>query len=297
MRKGICIIWFLLSTSLCCWAQEGFEHFITRQGDKLMEGQSELRLNFNFAGSTDGNLSTLIPAAKQDFYGGKGEYDYWKPVSYLLKPDTADIKFLKVKFTTDSQISRIEIGYGGPKSMNEKEIANELAIRVRKELTEDIISFWLKYGVDKQHGGFIGRMSNDLTIQKEAPKGLVLNARILWTFSALYRFDKKDDYLQTAKRAYDYLMQYFWDTQYGGAFWLLDYQGKPTDNSKELYGECFLIYALSEYSQASGDMQATEKAKELFNLIEKYCHDDANGGYYETFNRDWSRAEAAPGNR
>jgi mannobiose 2-epimerase len=191
------------------------------------------------------------------------------------------------------RVSRAEISYGGSGQMKEKEIAGELLGGIRKELGEDIVPFWLKYGVDSQHGGFIGRMSNDLTVQRDAPKGLVLNARILWTFAALYRFDRKPEYLQMARRAYEYLMQNFWDKEHGGAFWMLDYQGKPIDDSKELYGESFLVYALSEYFQATGDTQALEKAKELFALIEKYCHDNANSGYYETFSRNWSPAEAA----
>ncbi|UCG50013.1 MAG: AGE family epimerase/isomerase [Phycisphaerales bacterium] len=170
---------------------------------------------------------------------------------------------------------------------------DDFAARVRKELDENILAFWLKHSLDTEHGGFIGRMSNDNTIQRNAPKGLVLNTRILWTFSAAYRFDKRPEYLKTAERAYDYLMEHFLDKEHGGAFWVLDNKGRPTDTSKELYGQSFVIYSLCEYFQATGSVAALKKAKELFRLIEKHCHDGANGGYYETFARDWSRAEKA----
>jgi mannobiose 2-epimerase len=170
---------------------------------------------------------------------------------------------------------------------------DDFEARVRKELDENILAFWLKHSLDDEYGGFIGRMSNDNTIHKNAPKGLILNTRILWTFSAAYRFDKKSSYLKTARRAYEYLMQYFYDPQYGGAFWLLDHRGTPTDTSKELYGQAFVIYSLCEYHHAAGSAPALQTAKDLFRLIEKNCHDPANGGCYETFARDWSRAEKA----
>ena len=163
----------------------------------------------------------------------------------------------------------------------------------QNELEQDILRFWIQYCRDNEYGGFIGRMSNDKTIVKDAPKGLVLNARILWTFSAAYRFDKNDEYLQMAKRAYDYIMRYFWDKQFGGAYWMLDHTGKSINDSKELYGQSFLIYGLSEYHRATGDNAALEKAKELFHLIEKHCHDDISKGYFETYKRNWSVSEKA----
>ncbi len=189
-----------------------------------------------------------------------------------------------------------ETGKSGPRAANGLRHGpniDDFAARVRKELDENILAFWLKHSLDTEHGGFIGRMSNDNTIQKDAPKGLILNTRILWTFSAAYRFEKRPEYLKTAERAYNYLTEHFLDDEHGGAFWVLDYEGRPTDTSKELYGQSFVIYSLCEYFQATGSKAALRNAAELFGLIEKHCHDGENGGYYETFARDWSRAEKA----
>ena len=70
--------------------------------------------------------------------------------------------------------------------------------RVERELLGDILPFWLKYAVDKDYGGFRGQIANDLTIDPQANKGLILNARILWTFSRAYRVYRDRVYLQTA---------------------------------------------------------------------------------------------------
>jgi mannobiose 2-epimerase len=166
----------------------------------------------------------------------------------------------------------------------------EFELRVRKELYENIVPFWSGRCID-ENGGFIGRMTNDGTVDKKAPKGLVLNTRILWTFSALYAFDKKPEHLVWAKRAYDYLMEHFWDNQNGGMFWMLDWEGKPLEDKKQIYGQGFAIYALSEYYRASGSKDVLDKAKAIFDLLEKYVWDKKYKGYFESFDRDWSMSK------
>jgi len=162
---------------------------------------------------------------------------------------------------------------------------------VLNELNGNILPFWLRHSMDEKYGGFIGRMTNDLRVDENAPKGLVLNTRLLWTFSAAYRFKNMHDLLLMADRAYDYIIDRFFDREYGGAFWLLDYQGNPLDDKKKVYGQAFAIYALVEYAFASGDSQAFYHAKEIYELIEERAADPDHGGYFETFHRDWSPAK------
>jgi len=158
---------------------------------------------------------------------------------------------------------------------------------IQKELSQNILPFWAKYAPDQIHGGFIGQMSNDLVVDSHAPKGLILNARILWTFSACASWG---NYLELAHRAYQYLMEKFWDSQYGGAYWLLDYLGNPIDSKKKIYGQAFLLYALVEYYKATQKPEVLEKAKEVFRLIEEKSYDRENTGYFETYERDWQLA-------
>ncbi len=169
----------------------------------------------------------------------------------------------------------------------------EFRQRVRDELYGDIIPFWIKHGFDREHGGFIGYMSNDLVVDPRAYKGLILNARLLWTFSSMSRFDPDPLYLDLALRAYQNLNENFWDERFGGAFWCLDAQGRLLDDKKKIYGQAFCVYALSEYCLATDDPAALERAKALFGLIEQHSHDATGGGYFETCHRDWSLAEDA----
>ncbi len=163
----------------------------------------------------------------------------------------------------------------------------ELAASARRELLEDILPFWRRHTVDEQRGGFIGQMSNDLRVQEDAPKGLILNARILWTFSAAFDYTKQERDRALAQRAYEYLTRHFLDEEQGGYFWELDPKGAVRDDKKKVYGEAFGIYALAEYYRVFGEAQALEQAAQLFELIEAHARDAQYGGYFEVMSRDW----------
>jgi cellobiose epimerase len=88
----------------------------------------------------------------------------------------------------------------------------------------------------------------------------------------------------------DIVLNKFWDSQHGGAFWQLDDAYHVLDDVKKTYGQAFYIYALSEYHQAFGSPAALTRAQELFHLIEQHAHDEKHGGYWEVCRRDWSEA-------
>jgi cellobiose epimerase len=167
----------------------------------------------------------------------------------------------------------------------------DLRQEVEAELLTDILPFWLRYAIDEENGGFRGQISNDLTIDPHADKGLILNARILWTFSKAYGVYRSPVYLAAARRAYDYLTRCFWDEQFGGVYWMLDYRGKPHDTKKRIYGQAFTVYALAEYFHATGDAGALDKALRMVRSIESSSHDGEHGGYFETYERDWTLAQ------
>ncbi len=159
---------------------------------------------------------------------------------------------------------------------------------VRQELTDDILPFWMEKMTDSGRGGFYGRIDGGDTLHADAPKGAILNARILWTFSAAYRILRRPEYLDTATRAKRYIIDRFYDNDFGGVYWSLDADGNPLDTKKQIYAQGFAIYGLSEYARATGDDEALDYAIRLFCLIEEHSFDRGRNGYVEAFMRDWS---------
>ena len=154
-------------------------------------------------------------------------------------------------------------------------------------LENNILQFWLDKMVDHENGGFYGRMDGHLQLHPEAEKGAILNARILWSFSAAYRVLRKPVYLEAATRAKDYFLDHFIDKQYGGVFWSVDSTGQPLETKKQFYAIGFAIYGLSEYARATGDRETLDHALELFDSIERHALDKEHNGYIEACTREW----------
>jgi mannobiose 2-epimerase len=155
-----------------------------------------------------------------------------------------------------------------------------------------ILSYWMENAPDIIHGGFFGSIDGQDRPHPEAAKGLVLNSRILWAFSAAWRITGQTMYRPLADRAYDYLLRFFRDKEYGGAFWSLDASGQPLDTRKQIYGQAFALYGLSEYYRASGEKRALDEALLLFRLIEQHSFDRRDNGYSEAVVRDNGYSEA-----
>ena len=154
-------------------------------------------------------------------------------------------------------------------------------------LEQNILSYWIDHVTDKENGGYYGRIDGEDKVHPQAEKGAVMNARILWAFSAAYRVLRKPTYLEAATRAKEYFVEYFLDKENGGAYWSVDYKGNPLDTKKQTYAIGFAIYGFSEYARATGDKEALEIAKKLYHDIEEHAYDSKNNGYIEALTRDW----------
>jgi mannobiose 2-epimerase len=164
------------------------------------------------------------------------------------------------------------------------------AAQIGEHLYKFYLPFWCGPAIDQKNGGWMSWLTNDLQPDRTKPKGLIVNARILWAFSAAHQAAPDPLFFKMAERAFELLTAHFWDTQHGGAFWRLNDLGRVIDDSKKIYGQAFYIYALSEFHRASGCPAALERAQELFELVERHAHDPGFGGYVEVCLADWSEA-------
>jgi mannobiose 2-epimerase len=98
-----------------------------------------------------------------------------------------------------------------------------------------------------------------------------------------------------ARHGVDFLLDRMWDRQHGGFYWTVDRRGAIQIDKKILYGLSFAIYALSEYTLATGDARGREYAEATFDLLQTHCADPEYGGYFEMFERDWTRCGPGSG--
>ena len=166
---------------------------------------------------------------------------------------------------------------------------DKFLLEVRENLTSGILPFWL--GLKDPKGGFYGEVSSDGKVLYDAPRGVILNARIIWSFAAAYQALHETSYLVAAVHARDYFLEHFCDHKYGGVYWSVDKDGERLDTKKQLYAQGFAIYGLSELYKVTKDDEVLKNAINLYKVVETYFADRENGGYIEALARDFSPLE------
>lgn len=164
--------------------------------------------------------------------------------------------------------------------MTNMELCSEMCSEVTEHLKKDLIPFW-KSLRDDEHGGYYGWLGYDLSLDKKAAKGCILNSRITWFFSNAYTLLKDESLLEEARHGFAFLKNACWDKKNGGVYWSVNYDGTPAETLKHTYNQAFSIYALASYYEASGEREALDRAYQLYELIESRMRDES--GYKEAF--------------
>ncbi len=156
-----------------------------------------------------------------------------------------------------------------------------LHTQAETHLKEKLLPFWQNLR-DDVYGGYIGYVGYDLAVDRLAPKGCILNSRILWFFSRAYQATSDAAVLEHARHAYQFLSR-FWDADNGGVYWSCAYDGTPLDTMKHTYAQAFAIYGLCAYAMATGEAEPLARAMALYTLVETRMADGPT--YLEAFDR------------
>lgn len=161
------------------------------------------------------------------------------------------------------------------------------ADRIETDLLTNVLPFWLRHAPAVNAPAFIGEVSNDLVPNPSAGRGMLLTARLLWTFAAAYRRYAQPDHLAMADRAHRDLQENFRDATHGGYWWALRPDGSVAQDRKQVYGHAFALYALAEHHAATKRPALLDEAVAVFELLETRARDPLHGGYTEAFDRTW----------
>ncbi len=177
-----------------------------------------------------------------------------------------------------------------------KEEINQYLKEAEDHLVNELLPFWTTRMMDYDHGGYITHFDEDGKDTGEDEKSLIAQSRSVYTLSSAHRAGYGDGtFASLSKHGVDFMIDRMWDSDEGGFFWMMDRKGNVKIDKKILYGHSFAIYAMSEYTLATGDPLGIEYAEKTFDLVQKFCSDTYYGGYFEMFERDW--ALAGPGSQ
>ena len=170
----------------------------------------------------------------------------------------------------------------------------DMQTRMRTEIVtnvrDSVLPFWMDYAVAPD-GGFYGTVLRNGTPVVDAPRGGVLNARILWSFSAAYRTFKDEAYLKLADKSQRYFIDTFIDKEHGGVYWLVNPDGEMLNASKYTYAMTYAIYGLAEHYLATGNSESLDMAVGLYHTLEEKGREPQYDGYVESFTEDWKQLD------
>ena len=136
----------------------------------------------------------------------------------------------------------------------------------RELLLDDIVPFWLKYGIDWEHGGVLSCIDDSGTLLA-TDKYVWSQARSLWTFSALYnRVEKRPEFLRIAENSLRFLLKHGQDAR-GRWYYHLSREGAVLEGPISIYSDCFAVYGLSEYYRAVPDRHLLSIAISTFEQV------------------------------
>lgn len=166
--------------------------------------------------------------------------------------------------------------------------AAELHSTTREYLVKTLLPFWLERSPDPEYGGFLSYFDRNGRPTGETTKTLLMQIRFLYTFSAAHRAGYGNGKCaKFAAEAAKFIAEHYWDEKNGGWFWIADRSGKPTCRSKIGYGQCFAMYAFSEYYLATKDSFGKKMAEKSYAAICGNMADSRHGGYYEMMKENW----------
>ena len=141
--------------------------------------------------------------------------------------------------------------------------------RYNEDLTENILPFWLKYGLDRVNGGVYTCVDRDGTLM-DSTKSVWFQGRCAFVYSFAYNnIERRPEYLEMAKSCLDFIEAHCFDTD-GRMFFEVTADGRPLRRRRYVFSECFATIAMSEYSIATGDRSYAEKSLKLFKEIQRF---------------------------
>lgn len=129
----------------------------------------------------------------------------------------------------------------------------------RDTLLADVMPFWLRHGVDREHDGILTALDRDGSVI-DTDKSIWFQGRAGWMFSTIFNTMVKDrEYLDAAGSCIAFLDKHGYATD-GKLFFTVTREGRPLRMRRYVYSEAFASIAHAAYAKATGDQHYRELA-------------------------------------
>lgn len=138
-----------------------------------------------------------------------------------------------------------------------------------RELTENILPFWLEHGLDREHGGIYTCVDRDGTLM-DSTKSVWFQGRSLYSFAYAYNeIEQRPEWLEACEVILPFLEKCF-DPTDGRMYFEVKADGTPLRKRRYVFSESFAIIGWVEYAKATGKMNYAERALKLFKEVQHW---------------------------
>ena len=139
----------------------------------------------------------------------------------------------------------------------------QLRERYRAALLDDVIPFWLHYGLDAENGGLLSCLDRDGRVV-DTDKSMWAQGRTAWMLATLYNeVEARPQWLDAARSCLHFLRE-FGESEGGKMWFSTTREGAPLRMRRYVYSESFAAIASAAYFKASGESRAFEDANRHF---------------------------------
>ncbi len=151
----------------------------------------------------------------------------------------------------------------------DKQLLFDLKELYKTSLIDDVIPFWMKYGVDHEYGGFYNYLGRDGTVL-HTDKVVRHLGRFTFLYALFYnKIEKRQGWLDLAFHGADFIDKYGFDID-GRAFYEVTRDGRPVRKRRYVITENYTAMAYAQLAIATGDDMWKAKARKIYNTILMY---------------------------
>ena len=142
-----------------------------------------------------------------------------------------------------------------------------------KDELKSSVDFWLKYGMDKEHGGVYTCIDRTGKIYS-TDKSVWMQGRCGWIFAFLCaNYGKRPEWLEASRSCLDFLEEHCVNHEAGGRlYFTVTGDGKPLRQRRYCHSENFYTMANAEYYALTGDTVRIERALRAYDMVYKLNH-------------------------
>jgi N-acylglucosamine 2-epimerase len=139
----------------------------------------------------------------------------------------------------------------------------ELASFYRTTLLDDVMPFWLRHGLDREHGGIITALDRDGSVL-DTDKSVWFQGRAGWMFATLFNtVAQHPEWLEAARSCIEFTREHCYAPD-GKMYFTVTREGRPLRMRRYVYSESFAAVANAAFAKATGDERAAQDAVQNF---------------------------------